>query len=219
MSLGKGIYIAPGGNPADDDDMRAKMLVWMGQDPAGTGNYGLWAKRCWIGWTNGAAPITADQNGNVTINDATFNLILNGLRIEIANVSYATEGPGMRLYTVADSPGSMKTVIAPGYLNLYRRDTSGWPDAALPGVGINCASGYGFVTVQDSAGSGGASMSAEAAPGGGVRTFDSRPIIASGPLRTYGDLIADNLPSSNPGAGSKKFWYDPSDGNRVKFSP
>ncbi len=27
------------------------------------------------------------------------------------------------------------------------------------------------------------------------------------------------LPSSNPGAGSKRFWYDPTDGNRVKFAP
>jgi hypothetical protein len=27
------------------------------------------------------------------------------------------------------------------------------------------------------------------------------------------------LPSSDPGAGSKRFWYDPTDSNRVKFSP
>jgi hypothetical protein len=26
------------------------------------------------------------------------------------------------------------------------------------------------------------------------------------------------LPSTNPGAGSKQLWYDPSDGNRVKFA-
>jgi hypothetical protein len=28
----------------------------------------------------------------------------------------------------------------------------------------------------------------------------------------------DALPSFNPGAGSKRFWYDPADGNRVKFA-
>jgi hypothetical protein len=32
------------------------------------------------------------------------------------------------------------------------------------------------------------------------------------------ELMVTGLPSSNPGAGSKKFWYDPSDGNRVKFA-
>jgi hypothetical protein len=28
-----------------------------------------------------------------------------------------------------------------------------------------------------------------------------------------------NLPGSNPGAGSQQLWYDPADGNRVKFAP
>lgn len=32
------------------------------------------------------------------------------------------------------------------------------------------------------------------------------------------ELSIRGLPSSNPGAGTKKFWYDPSDGNRVKFA-
>jgi hypothetical protein len=32
------------------------------------------------------------------------------------------------------------------------------------------------------------------------------------------ELSITGLPSTNPGAGSKKFWYDPSDGNRVKFA-
>ena len=33
-----------------------------------------------------------------------------------------------------------------------------------------------------------------------------------------GTLEFGPLPSSNPGAGSKRFWYDPADGNRVKFA-
>jgi hypothetical protein len=32
-------------------------------------------------------------------------------------------------------------------------------------------------------------------------------------------LQMETLPSSNPGAGTKRFWYDPADSNRVKFSP
>jgi hypothetical protein len=33
-----------------------------------------------------------------------------------------------------------------------------------------------------------------------------------------GKLSVPSLPSSNPGAGTKQFWYDPADGDRVKFS-
>jgi hypothetical protein len=32
-------------------------------------------------------------------------------------------------------------------------------------------------------------------------------------------LTMTGLPSSNPGAGSKQFWYDPSDSDRVKYAP
>lgn len=36
---------------------------------------------------------------------------------------------------------------------------------------------------------------------------------------TKTSLQLTNMPSSNPGAGSKVLWYDPADGNRVKFAP
>jgi hypothetical protein len=34
-----------------------------------------------------------------------------------------------------------------------------------------------------------------------------------------GEIMIQNLPAGNPGAGSKQLWYDPADGNRVKFAP
>ena len=37
-------------------------------------------------------------------------------------------------------------------------------------------------------------------------------------LRPNGGLQLYNLPSANPGAGTKQLWYDPADGNRVKFA-
>ena len=47
-----------------------------------------------------------------------------------------------------------------------------------------------------------------------------------GSSRTEGFTVTDLgrvkmplLPSSNPGAGSKQLWYDPADGNRVKYAP
>lgn len=38
-------------------------------------------------------------------------------------------------------------------------------------------------------------------------------------LMTANRLEIDALPSSSPGAGSKEFWYDPSDSNRIKYAP
>jgi hypothetical protein len=34
-----------------------------------------------------------------------------------------------------------------------------------------------------------------------------------------GPLAVDSMPAANPGAGTKQLWYDPADGNRVKFAP
>jgi hypothetical protein len=34
-----------------------------------------------------------------------------------------------------------------------------------------------------------------------------------------GAIVLTNLPSTAPAAGSKQLWYDPADGNRVKFMP
>jgi hypothetical protein len=33
-----------------------------------------------------------------------------------------------------------------------------------------------------------------------------------------GGVRIENLPNASPGAGSKQLWYDPADGNRVKFA-
>jgi hypothetical protein len=34
-----------------------------------------------------------------------------------------------------------------------------------------------------------------------------------------GHITMPFIPSSNPGAGTKKVWYDPADGNRMKYAP
>ena len=38
-------------------------------------------------------------------------------------------------------------------------------------------------------------------------------------ILTATSFSLDGLPSSNPGGGTKQFWYDPSDSDRVKFAP
>ena len=35
---------------------------------------------------------------------------------------------------------------------------------------------------------------------------------------TGGNIMMSTLPSTNPGAGTKALWYDPADGNRIKFA-
>jgi len=40
----------------------------------------------------------------------------------------------------------------------------------------------------------------------------------NGATRIVGNITLTTLPSVNPGAGSKQLWYDPADGNRVKFA-
>jgi hypothetical protein len=59
-------------------------------------------------------------------------------------------------------------------------------------------------------------------PGGhlGVNKLDpEHSVDVYGSIRFDTDLIATNLPGVDPGPGSKKFWFDPTDGNRVKYSP
>jgi hypothetical protein len=38
-------------------------------------------------------------------------------------------------------------------------------------------------------------------------------------LTVNGGVAINGLPSADPGAGTNRLWYDPSDGNRVKYSP
>jgi hypothetical protein len=38
-------------------------------------------------------------------------------------------------------------------------------------------------------------------------------------LGPFGVVAFPALPSTNPGAGTKQLWYDPADGNRVKYAP
>lgn len=49
-------------------------------------------------------------------------------------------------------------------------------------------------------------------------TFTSKLSISMTEIAMRGHIRATDLPSSNPGAGTKRFWYDPADGNRVKFA-
>jgi len=49
-------------------------------------------------------------------------------------------------------------------------------------------------------------------------TFASRFGISISRIQLRGGIEMTDLPSANPGAGTKRLWYDPADGNRVKFA-
>lgn len=60
----------------------------------------------------------------------------------------------------------------------------------------------------------------------GMGAFLNKFVVWSVPLSrniltldiTDGSIAVSDLPSSDPGGGSKQLWYDPSDNNRVKFA-
>jgi hypothetical protein len=63
----------------------------------------------------------------------------------------------------------------------------------------------------------GAGYTITLSPGG----INGISVVGSGTSAFLGvsQLKITNLPSSSPGSGSRSFWYDPSDSNRVKFAP
>lgn len=54
-------------------------------------------------------------------------------------------------------------------------------------------------------------------PQNGLRLSSSGSVIGIELQST--NVLMPNLRSTNPGAGSRQLWYDPADGNRVKFAP
>ncbi len=93
---------------------------------------------------------------------------------------------------------------------------------------------YGFATVNNSTGYGGylfpdlmAFQDANGVTGfggGSVRLQGSTSVIIIEPSVASGGATADlvyfqNLPSSSPGGGSKRLWYDAAAGNVVKYAP
>lgn len=105
--------------------------------------------------------------------------------------------------------------------------------------GINAESG--IISATDSANKSLSMRYYTPTNGGIIQTFDNsisnwtRLDINGSPLNLNGGLAGNNpvnltlgpggtiaapaLPNADPGAGTKQFWYDPADGNRVKYSP
>jgi hypothetical protein len=54
---------------------------------------------------------------------------------------------------------------------------------------------------------------------GNFTIYDNGAGAARFQIGPAGQIALYALPAANPGAGTKQLWYDPADGNRVKFAP
>ena len=83
-----------------------------------SGNEGAWFKTLSVGGTSYAnGKIKADSSGNVTINDATLTLNLNGTVAEISNSAAFGYNNGLRVYGTTSGQES-PVMIAPGVIQI-----------------------------------------------------------------------------------------------------
>lgn len=97
-------------------------------------------------------------------------------------------------------PYSGDTLVFASNLKLLTATTANLDDISQAGIAI-LMDGSGQLTVR------------RAMAGANPRTLVDVAQFDSGGLKMT------NLPSANPGAGTKRFWYDAADSNRVKFAP
>lgn len=89
------------------------------------GNEGGWLKTLSVGGTSYAnGKIKADSSGNVTINDATLTLNLNGTVAEISNSAAFGYNNGLRVYGTTSGQES-PVMIAPGVIQIGNTLTTG----------------------------------------------------------------------------------------------
>ncbi|HEY1242228.1 MAG TPA: hypothetical protein VGF16_16805 [Bryobacteraceae bacterium] len=137
------------------------------------------------------------------------------------NVGIGTPTPGYML----DVYGPTASAAAAIHLSSDGSDNGAYFQTytggrALVVAGATLTSAAQWIPKQSSA------MGMHMIPGNAVNFFASAALtagVAFTPTVVFqilaaGGLGAPLLPGSNPGAGSKQFWYDPSDGNRVKFA-
>lgn len=97
-------------------------------------------------------------------------------------------------------PYSGGTLVMASNIKLLTATTGTLDDITLPGIVVQMNTGGQYMLQYATAGANPRTLV-------DIAQFDS------------GGLKMTNLPAANPGAGTKRFWYDGADGNRVKFAP
>jgi uncharacterized protein YjbI with pentapeptide repeats len=170
----------------------------------------------------GTAQIINASITNALINDVSASKITAGT-ITAVTITTATINGGAITGTTLSltctiSGASVTTAIQTGaILSNYAGLSVTGPSGVAAVVANNSTSGF---YAADSSGNIqiGLSYASGGAPGLTLQHWSGGSVDAVTQLAT--NLFKmDSLPSSNPGTGTKQFWYDPSDGDRVKYAP
>jgi hypothetical protein len=173
---------------------------------------GAWFKQLYVGGSSpSSAQIVANSAGNVTVSGS----------IVVGAVANATNAVNANNANSANSASQALTVVLPlnGITTTITNSSVSVNGAVFP-AGLHIVDSFGNFSAI------GPQIIGLTSPGqlaflgisGGVTGLiltDSAGLAALYPNQ----LTIGSLPSSSPGAGSRQFWYNPSDSNRVYFAP
>jgi hypothetical protein len=146
---------------------------------------------------NNQSRITLDASAGITIsNGGTSSVVIT------ANSATITNG------IFSFNTGTVSVNIGPAVAS---------PEGSIAGIMVNTSTAFAVLS------SGSATFSGTLGVSGSYSQLGQLGLVIAdgGPNQTALSSTffqMTGLPSSNPGAGSKRFWYDPADGDRVKFA-
>jgi hypothetical protein len=157
---------------------------------------------------NGLA--TSGSAGAGTISAVTFNATAAGAALAFATPSNAATITGAGDAVFNSVTGSGTTLILQANSINLRGLPSGTPRLQIEATGqiVISATDDNSPALQVNA------VGANVA----FTTASNAATITGAGDATFNTITAPGLPSVAPAAGSKKFWYDPADSNRVKFA-
>jgi hypothetical protein len=167
------------------------------------------------------------SNGPISIKGGptTLTINANGLSVSSGFVGIGTPSPSYAIDLTGTTPNatcikSQNSVASSFASVLLLNDTGTYMQMGCGGSTYATYAGWGWLSspggIQITAGA----MTLYTTPNGlGIGGSPSYKLDVAGTINGQGALRMPALPSTNPGAGTKQFWYDPADGNRVKYAP
>jgi hypothetical protein len=204
LTTGQILVGGGGGRPGElvVTDGSGTAIGWIGTD---SGNVGAWFKTCAIGGSSyAAAPFQVNSSGDITITGTGTNVAIAVQSVFAGITSTISLGGAINGLTVSQTISAVtyQATINGSEIAMVNQSNSDQAAFLFDGSGrpycVIAAGSSSFTNVPFA-----------------FHTADSSHYSALGPA----SLTMTGLPSSNPGAGSKQFWYDPSDSNRIKYAP
>jgi hypothetical protein len=223
-------------------DATGNLIAWIGQPPSS--NPGL--QPAWFQGLDLSGTVTApiwrfDSTGHLNATDASGAIaIVPGSEIQINDNSgniAVMQPTGIFLELASLVVAALASTSYLSALNIGGTQASpvitisngGAMDFAFPSNIFINIDGTGFIKVLDATGNfsqltptGVLSQNAAATRSTFINDageVGGTSVGGSTFAMTGNSLSISNMPSSNPGAGTKQFWYDPADSDRVKYAP